>query len=201
MQWDPDSLRKAHAPKFYLKYFGPAVGICHFLSACPALCAWTGADHMNKLILMVLLMKTLDFVSQGSLSLDVILSCSWHEALFLFSRPSWEHVVHTTAKHKSVSIPVGKLQDWMQKFQTQPMSLLLLAKTQIYIYILPENYQDLDLSLYKNSGSWELHFMLCFNELFPSNEMCISQQEYDTKCHENELSNFLQRPEITSFCY
>ena len=33
----------------------------------------------------------------------------------------------------SQSIPVGKLQDWMPKYQTQPISLLLLAKTQILL--------------------------------------------------------------------
>lgn len=127
----------AYAAKFCLTYLGPAVGsteICHFLSTCPGFCAWTGAEHRIKLILMVLLQRLWIFAPQGSLSLDMNLPCCWHKALFLFSWPSWEHVVHAPAKHKSASIPVGKLQDWMQKYQPQPMSLLLVAKTQIYIY-------------------------------------------------------------------
>lgn len=68
-------------------------------------------------------------------------------------------------------------------------------------YVLPQYQQDLAFSLYKNSGTWGLPCKLYFNDLFPSKWMCISQHEYDTKCHANELSNFLQGPERTSFCF
>lgn len=72
VQWNLDSLRKTvlnsilvYAAKFCLKYLGPAIGsteLCHFLSACPGFCACASGDHMIKLILVVLIMKTLDFV-------------------------------------------------------------------------------------------------------------------------------------------
>lgn len=55
----------AYGAKFSLKYLGPAVGsteIRHFLSPCPGCCARTSADHMINLILMVSLMKSLEFV-------------------------------------------------------------------------------------------------------------------------------------------
>lgn len=68
MQWNLDFLRKtvlnsilAYAAKFCLKYLG-STELCHFLSACPGFCACASGDHMIKLILVVLLMKTLDFV-------------------------------------------------------------------------------------------------------------------------------------------
>lgn len=72
MQWNLDYLSKtvlssilAYAAKFSFKDLGPAVGsteICHFLSPCPGFCACTRTDHMIKLILKVLLIKTWDFV-------------------------------------------------------------------------------------------------------------------------------------------
>lgn len=60
----------AYAANFCFKCLGPVVGnspICPLLSTSHGFCAWTTVDHMIKLMLCVLLMRSLDFVLKVSL--------------------------------------------------------------------------------------------------------------------------------------